>query len=157
MDMITRNMNNIKNNVISIVVNIQNMKDTREDTRLYQATFFTRSEIQADGLHLSRSNLTSYALNIYGALRFFSSDDQGFRRRQCGGERLVYRGGTINPESSDQTDLKEWCICNLQGGGEPTFEGEDDMWAQGAGWHAGGASLLPSTAMCCFLVSSRVF
>jgi hypothetical protein len=81
MDMITRNMNNIKNNVISIVVNIRNMKDTREDTRLYQATFLTRSEIQADGLPLSRSNLTSYALNIYGAPRFFSSDDHGFRRR----------------------------------------------------------------------------
>jgi hypothetical protein len=45
------------------------------------------------------------------------------------GEGLVYRGGTINPEPSDQTDLKEWCRCNLQGGGEPTFEGEDDMWA----------------------------
>jgi hypothetical protein len=33
MHMVTRNMNNITNNVISIVANIWNMKDTREDTR----------------------------------------------------------------------------------------------------------------------------
>ena len=33
MNIITRNMNNIKNNVISNVANIRNMKDTREDTR----------------------------------------------------------------------------------------------------------------------------
>jgi hypothetical protein len=33
MNMITRNMNNIMNNVISIVANIWNMKDTKEDTR----------------------------------------------------------------------------------------------------------------------------
>jgi hypothetical protein len=33
MNMITRNMNNIENNVISIVANIWIMKDTREDTK----------------------------------------------------------------------------------------------------------------------------
>ena len=32
MNMITRNLNNIKNNVITNVANIWNMKDTREDT-----------------------------------------------------------------------------------------------------------------------------
>ena len=42
----------------------------------------------------------------------------------------IYRG-TINPEPSDQTDLKERRRCNLQDGREPTFEGEDGMWAQG--------------------------
>jgi hypothetical protein len=33
MNMITRTMNNIMNNVISVVANTRNMKDTREDTR----------------------------------------------------------------------------------------------------------------------------
>ena len=33
MNMITRNTSNIKNNVITNVANIWNMKDTREDTR----------------------------------------------------------------------------------------------------------------------------
>jgi hypothetical protein len=35
MNMITRNMNNIKNNVESIVANISIMKDTTEDKRGY--------------------------------------------------------------------------------------------------------------------------
>ena len=35
MNMITRNMNNIKNNVESIEANIINMEDTKEDTRGY--------------------------------------------------------------------------------------------------------------------------
>ena len=35
MHMITRKMNNIKNNVISIVANIEIMKDTKEGTRGY--------------------------------------------------------------------------------------------------------------------------
>ena len=35
MIMITRNMNNIENNVISIIANIGIMKDTKEGTRGY--------------------------------------------------------------------------------------------------------------------------
>jgi hypothetical protein len=48
MNMITRNMNKIKNNVESIVANIWIMKDTNEDTWVYyQATLLIRSGIQA--------------------------------------------------------------------------------------------------------------
>ena len=36
--------------------------------------------------------------------------------------------------------LKGWRRCNLGGGGEPTFEGGADMWAQGVGRPVGGAS-----------------
>jgi hypothetical protein len=35
MNMITRNLNNIKNNIITNVANIWNMKDAREDTKGY--------------------------------------------------------------------------------------------------------------------------
>ena len=68
MNMITRNMNNIKNNVITNVANIWNMKDTREDTRAILSHV------------LDKIRNPSEALNIYGPLRFFSFD-QGFWRR----------------------------------------------------------------------------
>ena len=55
MNMITKNMNNIKNNVIANVVNNKGYR------RLYQAKLLTRSGIQAGSLTLSRSNLASYA------------------------------------------------------------------------------------------------
>ena len=55
------------------------------------------------------------------------------------GYRAVYIRGSINSGPSDQTDLKQRRRCNLGGSGEPTFEGEDDMWVPWAGWPAGGA------------------
>jgi hypothetical protein len=39
---------------------------------------------------------------------------------------LLYIGGTINSEPSDQTDLKQRRRLNLGGSGEPTYEGEAD-------------------------------
>ena len=51
---------------------------------------------------------------------------------------MLYMGRSINSAPSDQTDLKERRRCNLGGGGEPTFEGGADRWAQGAGRPAGG-------------------
>ena len=56
------------------------------------------------------------------------------------GYRAVYIGGSVNSGPSDQTDLKERRRCNLGGGGEPTFEGGADRWAQGGGRPVGGAS-----------------
>ena len=50
-----------------------------------------------------------------------------------GGQGLVYIGQSVNSGSSNQTDLKERRRCNLGGGGEPTFEGGTDRWAQGGG------------------------
>ena len=57
------------------------------------------------------------------------------------GEGLLYIGGYVKSGPSDQTDLKQRRRCNLGGSGEPTFEGEDDMWvpwadrpASGVGW-----------------------
>ena len=48
MNMITRNMNNIKNNVESIVANIWIMKDTKEDIKGYtKPRFLTRLKFQA--------------------------------------------------------------------------------------------------------------
>ena len=55
------------------------------------------------------------------------------------GQGLVYIGWSINSEPSDQTDLKERRRCDLGGGGEPTFEGGADRWAQVAERPAGGA------------------
>ena len=53
---------------------------------------------------------------------------------------MVYIGQSVNFGPSNQTDLKEQRRCNLGGGGEPTFEGGADRWAQGAGRLAGVAS-----------------
>ena len=61
---------------------------------------------------------------------------------------MVYIGQTINSGPSDQTDLKEQCRCILGGGGELTFEGGSDRWAQGAEWPAGGADQPHMAAMC---------
>ena len=55
------------------------------------------------------------------------------------GQGLVYIGRSINSRLSDQTDLKERCRCTLGDGGEPTFKGGVDRWAQGTEWPIGGA------------------
>ena len=73
MNMITRNLNNIKNNVITNVANIWNMKDTSEDTKGYTKPCSCQDQESKRSLPPSRSNLTSYALNICGALSYFSS------------------------------------------------------------------------------------
>ena len=52
---------------------------------------------------------------------------------------LIYIGWSVNFGPSDQTNLKERRRCNLGDGGEPTFEGGADRWAQGAGQPTGGA------------------
>ena len=56
------------------------------------------------------------------------------------GQGTVYIGWSVNSGPSDQTDLKEQRRCNLGGGGEPTFEGGANRWAQGARRPIGGAS-----------------
>jgi hypothetical protein len=69
MNMITRNMNNIKNNVESIVANIWIMKDKKEDTRGYTKPHSWQDQKSKRSLPPSRSSLTSYALEYGGALR----------------------------------------------------------------------------------------
>ena len=47
----------------------------------------------------------------------------------------VYIGGSVNSGPSDQTDLKGRRRCNLESGGEPTFEGEANQGAHRlVGW-----------------------
>ena len=65
-----------------------------------------------------------------------------------GWQGLVYIGGSVNPEPSDQTDLKERRRCNLGGGAEPRFEGGADRWAQGARRPASGAGWPHMAATC---------
>ena len=45
-----------------------------------------------------------------------------------GGYELVYIGRSINSGPSDQTNLKEWCRCNLGGSGVTNIEAEHDRW-----------------------------
>ena len=87
----------------------------------------------------SRPSLTSFALEYGGALRMirvsiFSIDLNASR----GWQGLVYIGRSINPKPLDQTDLNKQRRCNLGGGGEPTFEGEHDMWVPWPYRPAGG-------------------
>jgi hypothetical protein len=55
------------------------------------------------------------------------------------GYGLVYIGGTINSEPSDQTDLKQRHRCDLQGSGKPSFEREIDPWVPQVDRLVGGA------------------
>jgi hypothetical protein len=68
MNMITRNMNNIKNNVESIVANIWIMKDTKEDTRGYTKPLSWQDLESKWNLPSYRPGLASYALEYGGAL-----------------------------------------------------------------------------------------
>ena len=72
----------------------------------------------------------------------------GFQGCYREGVGLLYIGRGINSGPSDQTDLKERRRCNLGGGGEPTFEGGPNRWAQGAGRTAGGADRPHMVATC---------
>ena len=69
MNMITRNMNNIKNNVKSIVANIWIMKDTKKDTRGYTKPRSWQDLESKRSLPSSGPSLASYALEYGGALR----------------------------------------------------------------------------------------
>jgi hypothetical protein len=68
MNMITRNMNNIKNNVESIVANIWNMKDTKADARDYTKPRSWHDQESKQSWPPSRSSLASNALEYGGAL-----------------------------------------------------------------------------------------
>ena len=74
--------------------------------------------------------------------------------------RGVAGAGIYRPERPTldigSNQLKGWCRCNLGGGGEPTFEGGADMWAQGAGQLTGGAAWW-NLALRFGVKSSRVF
>ena len=69
MNMITRNINNIKNNIESIVANIWIMKDIKEDTRGYTEPRSWQDLESKWSLPSSRPNLASYALEYGRALR----------------------------------------------------------------------------------------
>ena len=47
-----------------------------------------------------------------------------------GGAGVGYIGRSVNPEPSDQTDLKEQRRCNLEGIGGTNIEAKTDMWGQ---------------------------
>ena len=68
-NLITRNMNNIKNNVESIVANIWITKDAKEDTRGYTKPRYWQDLESKRSLPSSRPSLASYALGYGGALR----------------------------------------------------------------------------------------
>jgi hypothetical protein len=63
------------------------------------------------------------------------------------GGRGCYIGGYINSGSSNQTNLKEWCRCNLGGGGEPMFKAGADTWSQGDGGVQVGPDLSSSRSL----------
>ena len=67
--MITMNMNNIKNNVESIVANIWVMKDTKEDTRGYTKPRSWHDQESKRSLPPSRFSLARYALEYGESLR----------------------------------------------------------------------------------------
>jgi hypothetical protein len=48
---------------------------------------------------------------------------------------LLYIGGAINSEPSDQTNLKQRCRLDLNGGGRTDVEAEHDRWDQEVGLH----------------------
>jgi hypothetical protein len=75
MNMITKNMNNIKNNVITIVANIWIMKDTNEDTRGYTKSCSWQDQEYKQSLPPSRYSIASYALEYFGALRMIYVSD----------------------------------------------------------------------------------
>jgi hypothetical protein len=75
MNMVTRNMNNIKNNVESIVATTWIMKDTKEDTRGYAKPRSWQVQESKQSLAPSWSSLASYVQEYGGALRMIRVSD----------------------------------------------------------------------------------
>jgi hypothetical protein len=157
MNIITRNLNNIKNNVITYVANIWNMKDTREDTKGYTKPRSWQDQKSKQNLPPSRSNLTSYVLNIYGALRFFSFDDDlSWWSYILGVEAGIYRGNhQLWALGSNRLKATVW-IWSIRRWRTDVAKG---------GWHVGpggrsayrwGLAVSCSASMVCLLVSSGV-
>jgi hypothetical protein len=144
--MIARNMNNIENNVKSLVANIWVMKDTKEDTRGYTKQRSWQDPESKRSLPSFRPSLASYALEYGGALRmirvsiFLTDLTRVWCLKGVAGASIY--SCSIHFEPSDQTNLKARCICKPKGGGEPTFKG--------GGWQVGQGADRPSGALMAF-------
>ena len=135
-NLITRNMNNIKNNVKSIVVNIWIMKDTKEDIRGYTKPCSWQDQESKRSLPPSRSSLASYALEYGGALRMVRVSWSlewliEWWRIPWGWQGLVYIGGALILSPRIKLTWKNGLDANPKAVENQYCNAKDDRWAPG--------------------------